>query len=29
MPYAVRGRLGGGLLGGTPFTAEGSLKLPN
>jgi LEA14-like dessication related protein len=28
MPYAVRGRLGGGMLGGTPFTAEGTLKLP-
>ena len=28
MPYAVRGRLGGGLMGGTPFTAEGTLKLP-
>ena len=28
MPYALRGRLGGGLLGGTRFATEGSLRLP-
>lgn len=28
LPYALRGRLGGGLGGGTTFSAEGTLKLP-
>ena len=28
MPYALRGRLGAGLLGGTRFATEGSLRLP-
>jgi LEA14-like dessication related protein len=28
LPYAVRGRLGGGMMGGTRFSAEGTLKLP-
>ncbi len=28
LPYALRGRLGGGLLGGTRFSSEGTLKLP-
>lgn len=27
LPYAVRGRLGGGLLGGATFAAEGVLRL--
>jgi LEA14-like dessication related protein len=28
MPYVVRGRLGGGVLGGVTFSTEGTLKLP-
>jgi Late embryogenesis abundant protein len=28
LPYAIRGRLGGGVMGGTRFTSEGTLKLP-
>ncbi len=28
LPYALRGRLGGGWAGGTRFTADGVLKLP-
>ncbi|MBL8328074.1 MAG: LEA type 2 family protein [Rubrivivax sp.] len=28
LPYAVRGRLGGGVMGSTRFSAEGTLKLP-
>jgi LEA14-like dessication related protein len=27
LPYAIRGRLGGGVLGGTHFSAEGVLRL--
>lgn len=29
LPYAVRGRLGGGLMGGHRFAAEGTLQLSN
>lgn len=28
LPYAIRGRLGGGIMGGTPFQAQGTLRLP-
>ncbi len=28
LPYSIRGRLGGGVMGGTRFAAEGTLRLP-
>ena len=28
LPYSIRGRLGGGVMGGTRFSSEGTLRLP-